>query len=84
MRLCPPPVSDVGRTEALMLSECTGLRVVVASESSAGGLKNALPTGWWLALERSGRASGSRCGVARNRREQIDSHQECRRGITTG
>jgi hypothetical protein len=60
-----------------MLSECRGLRVVVASESSAGGLKNALPTGWWLALERSGRASGSRCGVARNRREQIDSHQEC-------
>jgi transposase len=56
------------------------LRVVVASVSSAGGLKNALPTGCWLALERSGRWPGSCCGVARNRREQSTLIRSARRG----
>jgi hypothetical protein len=55
--------------------------VVVASVSSAGGLKNALLTGCWLAVERSGRSSGSGCGVARNRREQSTLIRGARRGI---
>jgi hypothetical protein len=62
------------------LAERTELRVVVASVSSAG-LKDALPTGRWLAFERSGRPSGSRCGVARNRREQSTLIRSARRGI---
>jgi hypothetical protein len=35
----------------------------------------------WLASERSGRSPGSRCGVARNRREQPTLIRSARRGI---
>jgi hypothetical protein len=68
------------------LAERTELRVVVASESSAGGLKNALPTGRWLALERSGHLPGSRCELDEVRAvtEQLEPERarSCRNAIT--